>query len=258
MFAPCASDMLSDTCHALSPLPTSPHMRQRFLLSRLAPLLTLVAIATPAFAQRVATRSDLYSVLGPTATTEDFEDVTFDGTSLFLRVPMLDASTSAPQFPAGRIATGLAFDNANNGHEFFAARPDIGLASRTYLAHSSEAEVMFTGGVRAVGLDMVARYFSNPQQGSVIFFGAGGQTIGQIDMRITEMVPAFFGWQSTGEDITRIRFSGFSTTGATTMHLDNLTFGPVTTTVTPEPATLALLAGGLVVVGAVTKRRKRV
>lgn len=231
-------------------------MRPHFLLSRVAPLLALVLSTTPALAQRVTARTNLNSFLGATAVTEDFEDVAFNGTSLFLRVPVLNALTSAPQFPVGKIAAGLDFDNANDGHEFFAARPDIGLSSRTYVAHSSEAEILFSGGVRAVGLDMVARFFSNPQQGSVIFYGAGGQMIGQIDSRLTEMTPTFFGWQSTGDDITRVRFSGFSTTGATTMHLDNITFGPGNIVVTPEPSTIALLASGLAVLGAAARRRR--
>lgn len=232
-------------------------MRRPFFPTRLLPVLALVASATPALAQRVTARADLASYLGATAATEDFEDVAFAGASFFLRVPVLNAATSAPQFPAGRIAPGLEFDNPNNGHEFFAARPEIGLATRTYVASSSEAEIFLPGGVRAVGLDLVARFFSNPQAGSVTFYGAGGQTIGRIETRLVEMTPAFFGWRSVDDDITRVKFSGFSSTGATTMHVDDITFGSGATTVTPEPATLVLLAGGLAAVGGVAARRRR-
>lgn len=232
-------------------------MRPSFSGVRLAALLGLVLSASPVLAQRVGSRADLATYLGASAVTEDFEDVTFSGASLFLRAPVLSAATSTPQFPAGRIAPGLEFRNGNEGHEFFAANPGIGLATRTYVGYSSEAEILLPGGARAIGLDMIARFFANPQPGSVTFFGAGGQTIGRIDARLTEMVPTFLGWRSEDDLITRVRFSGFSTTGATTMHLDDVTFGAGATTVTPEPATLVLLAGGLVALGGVAARRRR-
>lgn len=71
------------------------------------------------------------------------------------------------------------------------------------------------------------------------------------------MAPTFFGWQSSGDAITRVAVSGFSATGATTMHLDDITFGPSAAMVTPEPATLALVAGGLAIVGGAAARRRR-
>lgn len=153
-------------------------MRPSLCILRVASLAGLALAAAPTHAQRVAARSDLTSLLGATAVTEDFEDVTFAGPSLFLRAPVLNQATTAPGFPAGRIAPGLAFDNGNDGHEFFAARPDFGLASRTYVASSSEADILLAGGVQAVGLTMIARFFSNPQLGSVTFYGAGGRPSG--------------------------------------------------------------------------------
>jgi hypothetical protein len=159
------------------------HAISRTLLAASCGILVTAGAVRPAHAQRLTTRADLLSVLGGTARTETFDDVTTTADVYALSAtPSLDASTVFPGVGAGRIEAGVAFSNRNNGHQFF-------------------------------------------------------------------------GWQHDG-GISRVHFAG-GTNDAASVRIDDLTFGPGATTVTPEPATLALAAVGLVALGGAARRRVR-
>jgi hypothetical protein len=108
--------------------------------------------------------------------------------------------------------------------------------------------------------------FDSPVQGFGFLTNAaiGGSTQliqvfqGALETDYTETVSAgneFFGFVSTNTDITSVMIGGDAS--QFTFAVDDFTFGPVSpTTSTPEPATLGLLAMGLVCVGGVARRRK--
>lgn len=224
-------------------------------------LLALAAAAPVAGAQRVETRADLATILGATARTETFDDVTDPArgvyaTSLYengVGVPLTSESV-LPNRGAGLIEPGIAFSNLNNGHWFWPAGWGwYGNTSTVYAGGHSTQDITFTSPTRAFGVDLYV-FSSVGIPATISVFDVGGQLVGSTTL--TPAAGQFFGWQHEA-GIGRVRFQG-GTNDAVGMRMDDVTFGagagPVTTA--PEPATFALLAGGLAMVGVAARRRR--
>jgi hypothetical protein len=225
----------------------------------------LAAAAPAARAQQVATRADLAAILGATARTETFDDVTDPARGVYAattHLPQpgpglpLTSETDLRDRGTGLIEPGLAFSNANNGHWFWPAGWGFfGNASTVYSGGHHTQDIAFTAPTRAFGLDLYV-FWSQPIATTISVFDVGGQLVGSSTFSPTP--GQFFGWQHEG-GIGRVRLQG-GTGDAVGVRMDDVTFGagaaaPVTTA--PEPATLTLVGAGLALVGAARRRRAR-
>ena len=239
-------------------------MRPTVYLPRAAAALLVLAGAPAAHAQQIATRTDLAAILGATARTETFDDVTDPARGVYAmstHLPQpgpglpLTSATDMPNRGTGLIEPGIAFTNPNNGHWFFPTGWGFyGNTSTVYAAGHHENDLAFTAPTRAFGVDLFV-FYGQPIATTISVFDLGGQLVGSTTL--TPTPGQFVGWQHEA-GIGRVHFSGGSG-DALGVRMDNVTFGagaaaPVTTT--PEPATFALLGGGLALVGAVARRRR--
>ena len=235
-------------------------MRTLRLRSVLAALLVAAPAAAPA--QRVDTRADLAAILGATARTETFDDVTDPQRGVYAASSYdanghgtsLTSETNLPNRGPGLIEPGLAFTNGNNGHWFWPAGwGSFGNTSTVYAGGHTTYDVAFTAPTRAFGVDLYV-FWWQPIATTISMFDAGGALIGSSTF--TPTAGQFFGWQSDA-GIARVRFAG-GTNDAVGIRIDDLTFGPgaAPTTTAPEPATLALVGGGLALVAAARRRRR--
>ena len=240
-------------------------MRPTVFLSSTAAAALLAVAAPAAHAQQIATRADLATILGASMRVETFDDVTDATRGVY-------ATTTHPSLPGGSYALtsetpmqdrgpgliepGIAFSNPNNGHWFWPTGWGwYGNTTTVYGAGHRESDITFTSPTRAFGVNLYV-FASQPIATTLTFFDLGGQLIGSTTL--TPTAGQFVGWQHEA-GIGRVHFSGGSN-DAVGVRMDNVTFGagaaaPVTTT--PEPATFALLGGGLAAVGVVARRRRR-
>ena len=239
-------------------------MRPTVYLSSAAVALLVLAGAPAAHAQQIATRTDLAAILGASARTETFDDVTDPARGVYAMsthnpqpgpgLPLTNA-TDMPNRGTGLIEPGLAFTNPNNGHWFWPTGWGFfGNTTTVYGAGHNESDITFTSATRAFGVDLYV-FAGQPIAATISVFDLGGQLVGSTTL--TPTPGQFVGWQHAA-GIGRVHFSGGSN-DAVGVRMDNVTFGagaaaPVTTT--PEPATFALLGGGLAAVGAVARRRR--
>ncbi|GLC24849.1 PEP-CTERM sorting domain-containing protein [Roseisolibacter agri] len=240
-------------------------MRPTVYLSSAAAALLTLAGAPAAHAQQIATRTDLAAILGASMRVETFDDVTDPARGVYATTThgsqpgqglALTSETNMRDRGPGLIEPGIAFTNPNNGHWFWPTGwGSYGNTSTVYAAGHHENDITFTSPTRAFGVDLFV-FAGQPIATTLTFFDVGGQLIGSTTLRPTP--GQFVGWQHEA-GIGRVHFSGGSN-DAVSVRMDNVTFGagaaaPVTTT--PEPATFALLGGGLAAVGVVARRRRR-
>ncbi len=239
-------------------------MRPTVYLSSAAAALLALAGVPAAHAQQIATRTDLATILGATMRVETFDDVTDPARGVYSTstsngqagtITALTSATNMPNRGTGLIEPGIAFSNANNGHWFAPAGwGTYGNTSTVYGGTHREQDLTFTAPTRAFGVDLFV-FWSQPIATTISVFDLGGQLIGSTTL--TPTPGQFVGWQHEA-GIGRVHFSGGSN-DAVGVRMDNVAFGagaaPVTTT--PEPATFALLGGGLAAVGVVARRRRR-
>jgi hypothetical protein len=223
-------------------------------LAALCGIVTLAAAPRAADAQRLATRADLLSALGGTARTETFDRLTEGGTNIVAlgATPTLDASTVFPGRGAGLIEPGIALGNQNNGHWFYpASYAWFGNPTGVYAGGHTVMDLAFTAPTRAFGVDLWV-FWSAGIAATVSVYDLAGELVSASTLPPSPT--QFFGWQHDA-GISRVRFSG-GTNDALSVRLDDLTFGPGTATVTPEPATLGLVGAGLAL-GGLARRRRR-
>ncbi|MDF1506068.1 PEP-CTERM sorting domain-containing protein [Roseisolibacter sp. H3M3-2] len=239
-------------------------MRPTVFLSSAAAALLALAAPPAAEAQQVATRADLAAILGATARTETFDDVTdpargvyaatTHGTTPGAGLP-LTGETVLRDRGAGLIEPGLAFSNANNGHWFWPAGwGSYGNASTVYSGSHATQDVAFTTPTRAFGLDLYV-FASQPIGTTISVFDLAGALVGSATL--TPTAGQFFGWRHDA-GIGRVRLQG-GTNDAAGIRMDDVTFGagPAATTTAPEPATVTLVGAGLALVAAARRRARR-
>ena len=228
----------------------SPH---RHVLIAAGTLAALAALAPRAEAQRISTRDHLLLILGSSATTETFDGPTADG-SMFAHgaIPVLDASTNVPGLGTGVVQEGIELRAPNNGHWFIPPHyATLGNPDGLYAGAGSFLDITFTSPTTAFGLDLWVSWY-HPLAATVSVYGADGALVSA-----STFVPArgeFFGWEHA-DGISRVRLTGGSN-DALSVRIDDLTYGVAGATVTPEPATLALVGTGLAAVVLVGRRRR--
>ena len=126
-----------------------------------------------------------------------------------------------------------------------------------YSGGHTTIDLLFTNQTRAFGFDMWL--FAGQTIGATISVYDGADwLLGSSTLPVAGGRGNFFGWRDDA-GIARVRVTGGSN-DATSVRLDDVSFGagvlesPSTTT--PEPATFALVGGGLALCGAAARRRR--
>lgn len=229
------------------------HSHLRAAITTICGILALAGTPGVSQAQHISSRDQLLMVLGSTARTETFDEMTASGNVVAKSAPRLDATTEIPGVGAGAIEEGVSFTTENNGHWFFPSNYGwYGNTSGVYAGAGRSLNVWFSAPTTAFGLDLWV-YWQSAIATTVSVYGLDGQLVAA-----NTFVPTrgqFFGWQHDG-GIARVVLTG-GTNDAATVRIDDLTFGAGEMTTTPEPATLTLVSAGLVLV-AMSRRRRRV
>ncbi|MFN0182994.1 MAG: PEP-CTERM sorting domain-containing protein [Aquabacterium sp.] len=209
------------------------------------------ALASPAMAATISVNTDRASFeasLGGPVTVEDFTD-----THHFpIHTGVLNSATNLPGIgiTPGTIKAGVTYSvqlpmpeygfNIDAGAQFVGGFLDT-------VQGNGPLTVTFDSAVSGFGFDTNA--FS-PNVHVVVHFADGSSDT--FDGMALDMSMHFFGFTGNGSLITHAEI-GSPLNGSTYFGLDNFTFvaGAV-----PEPGTYALMALGLVGVGAVARRRK--
>ncbi len=212
-------------------------------------LLVLAALAVPslASAQQVTSRAQLNSIL-TSSVTEGFDAFTIgNGNAVPLASNVLDNSTVSAF--GGPVAAGIQFSGRGlqmNGPNWY------GSASNQLLAVGSDLTITFLNSTRAFGLD--ANDFDQyPAAFTATIFGQGNSILGMLSYAgIGAPAINFIGWQDAG-GIDRVVLSRNAYNVST--NIDDIQFGS-TVVSTPEPASMMLLATGLLGVFGVARRKR--
>jgi hypothetical protein len=221
-------------------------MKGRVLIFTVAAALTIAPAANAQFST-FASRAAFQGLLGPSI-TDDYSSPGY----LFLQSDAVMSSVFGETVYQATAFTNIDIVQDQSGDPFYCAG-----CNGSFLLSFGGTSVATSGvGVFGVGFD-----FTNGVRGALplytafVTFGDGSTTNIALPVENTN---AFFGIASD-ELISSIAF-GLPDGGTTTagyFTLDNLTIGSAAT-VTPEPATMTLMATGLVgVIGAGLKRRRK-
>ena len=228
------------------------HSHLRAAISTICGILALASTPGVSQAQHLSSRDQLLMVLGSTARTETFDEMTTKGNIVAFSNPRLDATTVIPGVGAGAIEEGISFTAPNNGHWFFPpSYAWYGNATGLYAGGGRELNIWFGSPTTAFGLDLWVFWHSSIAT-TISVYGLDGQLVSASTLKPTQ--GQFFGWQNDG-GISRVTLTG-GTNDALTVRIDDLTFGAGEMTTTPEPATLTLVGAGLVLV-AMSRRRRQ-
>lgn len=226
----------------------------RSLLAAVA--VVLPALLAPAQAAMVASRAALQGILGGPGTLEPFDGFSIsNGNSLDIDCNLLSSTATCNGQGPGLIVPGITISQSSfrivwNGTGYFGAT-----TSRTIRGFSAglggELDISFAESRRAVGFDLAA-IAGFADVGTISFYGPDQTTllgtIWPINLPNSGAF-SFAGWEDAG-GIGRLTLAG--TNHNWSPLLDNLEFETVSA---PEPASLALLAGGAALLGFARRRR---
>jgi hypothetical protein len=210
-------------------------------------VLAVLTVPTLASAQQVTSRVQLNSIL-TSWVTEGFDAFTIgNGNAVQMNVNVLDNSSSSPY--GGPVAPGVRFSGRGlqmNGPNWY------GSASNDLLAVGSDLTITFLNSVQAFGLD-ASDFDQYPAAFTATIFGQGNSILGVLAYSGSS-APAsnFIGWQDAG-GIDRVVLTRNSYNVST--NVDDIQFGS-TVVSTPEPASMVLLATGLLGVFGVARRKR--
>lgn len=219
-------------------------------------LVLFAALATPllATAQQVTTRSQLNGIL-TSSVTENFESFTVPGSPPFLNAGplgtlVLDNTTITPF--GGSVAPGVRFSTtARSGLQMNGAGY-YGGVSNNINANGAILTVSFLNFVQAFGLT-ASDWSPYGAPFSATVFGPGSAVLGTMSFPGANAPQTeFVGWYDAG-GIDHVNFSRSTQFNVTTT-IDDVQFG--NTVSTPEPASMALLATGVLAIAAFSRRRK--
>lgn len=240
----------------------SPHgptnMRARQL--SLAIILCAAPLALPG--QRVNSRVALNALLAPGALTEGFESlITAQGTAHWISIPVLNATTNVPGHGTGMVLPGLQISAGGGGNLQVNGAGYFGSSSVSIVggdqgqpnANSRTLYIQFLNPVTAFGVD-VFDFRGYTRTVTVGVISPSNTLLGSFMVGAPSApAQAFVGWQ----DLAGI---GGVVLVADTRYpwspiIDNVTYGRVN--VVPEPATVTLMASGLLALAAYRRRKRR-
>jgi hypothetical protein len=208
----------------------------------------VAALAMPSFAsaQQVTSRAQLNSIL-TSSVTETFDAFAIgNANAVQMNLSALDNSTVSPF--GGPVAPGIRFSGRGlqmNGPNWY------GSTSNQLLAVGSDLTITFLNSTYAFGLD--ANDFDQyPAAFTATVFGQGNSILGVLSYAgVGAPAVNFIGWQDAG-GIDRVVLSLNRFNVST--NVDDIQFGS-TVVSTPEPASMVLLATGLLAVFGIARRR---
>ena len=219
----------------------------------------LLALPSVTFAgSLIGSRAALNTLLGASATTENFEAYPIGNGNAVAdpSVLTLNSSTVFQGSGPGLINSALSIDTPGglqwNGPNYF------GQPSRDILANGNNLVINFLSGTKAFGIDLLA-YSGYSDVASAVVKDLSGNTLGTftnltLDGSTTPVVPTFFGYTDAG-GIGSVTFA--QSGHAWSPIIDNLTFGTPAAGV-PEPSTIASAALAVFAgLGAAGSRRRR-
>jgi hypothetical protein len=213
-----------------------------------------LSLAAPALAQVIADRTTLNSILGASAVTADFEgfSVASGNATNVSGVTQLDNGTLVNGQGPALVPAGVTIIFPGGGNLQWNGAGYYSAPSREILTNVNNAiEIQFTTAAKAFGVDLRA-FAGYTETVTATVYAADKTTVLSTNSSLSPSssgTALFYGYQSVS-GIGKVVFS--QTPNNWSPIIDNLTFAAI-----PEPATVSLLAGGLLLLAGHRRRRAR-